>query len=422
MSERDNLKHYARLVSQIIFSVYFFFIVFGTSIPFRARPLALEDYSSSNVVNQIVFSSLFLISVPCLVVFWRETIAFLKKEKWLFLLLVWATLSVGWSDFSTYSFKRLFQVYTNITVCLAFFAALGSSRDMFRFLRPILSVYLVLNILSVLLIPGATDPTHGTWRGLAVGKNMFGQAMVICFIFMFFSAKKSTGTRRLIDYFLCFIAVVLLVGSHSGTSIGTFLIVVALGMLYYSNRLFRSLNIGRMYVYFILLSFIAFAVVICTLSFDWIESMFLAAGKDLTFTGRTNLWIDIWNLSKQHFWLGCGYNGFWIMTPHNHALMAFLDNYEWVPNEAHMGYLDILNELGMVGLFIFILLVLGYFVRIPGTAADEFHFWLIIAILILNLQESTLFRANLFSGVFFIMSYMAACVDMIGNSPPSMAD
>ena len=403
---QDPLKHYGAILARIAFVVYFFFIIFGTSVPFRSRPMSIDDFSSSNVVNQIVFSTLFMISIPCMIVFWRECLAFFKKEKWLILFLIWATLSIGWSNFPFVSFKRLFQIYTNVTICLTFLVSQDDTQQTYKYIRPLLMVYLPLNLLSVFIIPGAIDPTHGTWRGMAVGKNFFGQEMLVSAIFMFFSARSSIGWNRIIDFGLCCIAVVLLLGSRSGTAIGTFGVVICLALLYYANSIFKSLKIGRIFIYFILLSFTIFAVIVYFMAFDWIEQLFQAAGKNLSFTGRTLLWQDIWAIAKSHFWLGCGFDGFWVMSHHNYALMAFLEYYEWVPNEAHMGYLDVLNEVGMIGLLLFVAMMVRYFIRIPKDEKEPYHYWIMIAILVINLQETTLFRANIFTGVVVILGYM----------------
>ena len=74
-------------------------------------------------------------------------------------------------------------------------------------------------------------------------------------------------------------------------------------------------------------------------------------GKDITFTGRTYLWAAIWEVIKKHILIGCGFQGYWVIS--NKDLLELYKNFVWLPNQAHNGYLDILNEIGIVGLVLF---------------------------------------------------------------------
>ncbi len=82
-------------------------------------------------------------------------------------------------------------------------------------------------------------------------------------------------------------------------------------------------------------------------------------GKDLTLTGRTELWADIFRIAKTHLLFGCGFQGFWVVDALN--IQALYQVYVWIPIQAHNGYLDILNETGLVGLTLFIIAVINFF-------------------------------------------------------------
>jgi O-antigen ligase len=80
--------------------------------------------------------------------------------------------------------------------------------------------------------------------------------------------------------------------------------------------------------------------------------------KDTSFTGRSNIWALITEHSAQHPMLGTGYGAYWTPVP-----MPGGDSFEFVrrmggfyPGSAHNGYLEILNDLGWVGL----VLLLGF--------------------------------------------------------------
>ena len=80
--------------------------------------------------------------------------------------------------------------------------------------------------------------------------------------------------------------------------------------------------------------------------------------------------------------------------------------YVWLPNEAHNGYLDIFNEVGLVGFGIFILIIINYFFNLNKLYNPTSWKWFIIATLIINLQESTIFRIGHLAGAMFVIAYL----------------
>jgi O-antigen ligase len=85
----------------------------------------------------------------------------------------------------------------------------------------------------------------------------------------------------------------------------------------------------------------------------------MLTGKDLSFSGRTNIWYVL----SQHIhlspWLGSGYGAYWIGEDPTSPSYLMLEYLYFYPTEGHNGYLDLINDLGAVGG----LLLLGYFVR-----------------------------------------------------------
>ena len=102
-------------------------------------------------------------------------------------------------------------------------------------------------------------------------------------------------------------------------------------------------------------------------------------GKDLTFTGRTYLWAYIVNIAQSHLWLGCGFQGFWVGIDPKLGLLY--DVIGWVPNQAHNGYIDLLNETGLVGVLLFIILVINYYLNLGKLKKPFFWHWYFIGAL-----------------------------------------
>ncbi len=395
---------YYSAIVRIMFTFYMFFIFFGTSVPFRVRPTDLAEIGTSNLANQIIFGSLFLVSAGCLFLNWSNFIAFIKREKFLTLFLAWCFLSIFWSDHSFISFKRWFQILTTVTVSIALLLDMRRPDEYLKYFKGILYLYIVLTYLSILLVPGAIDPKHLTWRGLTVGKNYLGQTALVSILFWIYSLKTASGKKKAIYLLMAALSVILLIGAFSMSSILTFALLVFVGVLLAIDRLIESIRVGRVFSGAIFASSLLLVFSFYYFAPDLVNSGFNEVGKDASFTGRTFLWADIFQIAEKHLLVGCGFSGFWVVE--SNALYRLYEKYVWLPNEAHEGYLDILNETGIIGIFLLFLMIFFYFRRLSKLETPHFGKWFIITIMILNLQESTLFRQNVLTGVLFIFFYL----------------
>jgi O-antigen ligase len=73
-------------------------------------------------------------------------------------------------------------------------------------------------------------------------------------------------------------------------------------------------------------------------------------GKDTTFSNRSLIWDIIKEHIKLHPTLGTGYGGYWIGPVPSSPSYEFLGRLNFYPTESHNGYLEIVNDLGFIGL------------------------------------------------------------------------
>jgi exopolysaccharide production protein ExoQ len=85
------------------------------------------------------------------------------------------------------------------------------------------------------------------------------------------------------------------------------------------------------------------------------DSLLEMIGKDPTLTGRTEIWAAVIPYIYQKFWLGWGYGAFW--SPDNPAAMEIGESFHWFAPQAHNGLLEILVNVGLVGLVFFLFLL-----------------------------------------------------------------
>ena len=128
-------------IAKISFFIFLFFTIFGTSPPFRdirGQYGDINEVATSNVMNQIVYTFLFLISSLTLTVRRKELMTLIRREKILTLFLLWCLLSIFWSAIPFVSFKRLFQIFTAVIVSLAFLFHIDSSKEIIKYFKYIL--------------------------------------------------------------------------------------------------------------------------------------------------------------------------------------------------------------------------------------------------------------------------------------------
>jgi exopolysaccharide production protein ExoQ len=77
------------------------------------------------------------------------------------------------------------------------------------------------------------------------------------------------------------------------------------------------------------------------------ELLFKALGKDPTLTGRTDIWAALLRQSAKHPLTGYGYAVFW--TLESHPAQWIRKETGWLVPTAHNGWLDILAQLGWIG-------------------------------------------------------------------------
>ena len=398
-------------IAQFIFIVLIFAIFFGTSLPFKEKTREVEELTSTNVVNQIIYIFLFITSFVLLIPKYQQLSKIILREKFLILFVGWCLLSIGWSDYSFVSFKRLFQVITSIMVFLAVLIYNDNPRLIIQILVYLFAAYVLISILSILTIPGAKYRAEGVWRGIAPSKNLLGQVALICIIFFTNVLKDKDNLAKVILSFFLVLSLILLVGSRSVTSYLVLIILFLITILFYLDDVFRPIRIGRIFSSISIIFFIIFFVILVVGGSDIFVDIFGSFGKDLTFTGRTDLWADIFNEAINHFLIGCGFRSYWVLE--SPALLKLYEIYIWLPNQAHNGFIDVLNELGIIGFLLFFLVISNYFYNLRLVDKNHFWKWFVIAVLFVNITESTFIEPKSPTGMMLIFSYLILFVEIV---------
>jgi O-antigen ligase len=179
----------------------------------------------------------------------------------------------------------------------------------------------------------------------------------------------------------------------------------------------KSLHNFRKKDYFVvgfllLMSFLSVAVVMVV----WPDFLFTLLGKDVTLTGRTEIWSAVLDSIAKRPLLGYGYQAFWLgLQGESYRVILAVS---WVLAQAQNGFLDVMLEMGVAGLTI-VLLVFGFAFR-DGVVclfqsrdqaqlrAVEWYLAIVVLTLFYNLDESFLFDPKHLGSMMFLL----ACVGL----------
>lgn len=308
-----------------------------------------------------------LLASGALITVWRMGLGWLLLRNlnlFLILFVLLAAVSILWSVDRSLTARRLIRLGTILLVCTAFVIMSWHTRRFQNVVRPVLTLLLLGSIIFGLVWPelGIHQQTSpellGAWRGLANHKNALGA--LACFGMIFWVHAWLAGEVKLKwAFFGCGVAATCLILSRSSTSLGTAIVVCLMLAL-----LMRSPQGLRPYLNYLIVLLVVVAVLYALAILNLIpgsstllKPIAALTGKDLTFTGRTDIWAIITEHISHRPLLGTGYGAYWAGrgAPGTESY-TFITRLNFYPGSAHNGYLEILNDLGWIGL----LCLLGY--------------------------------------------------------------
>jgi O-antigen ligase len=261
------------------------------------------------------------------------------------------------------AFKRWFKAIGDLVMVLVVLTEIDPTAAVLRFLKRAAYVLMPLSVLLIKYYPDL-GRTYGRWfgevhyTGVTTHKNTLG---AICLLFglgilwrllVLYRSRKQVGRTRMLIANGVILAIILwlLWMSDSMTS----LICFAMGSGLILALKLRSIARKPHILHFIIAGMLLVSVAV--LFFGASPSALNAMGKNSTLTDRTEMWPLLLSLCKNSF-LGTGFGSFWLGP----RLTNIWSVYEWGPNQAHNGYLEIYLNLGWTGVVLLaVVLVTGY--------------------------------------------------------------
>jgi O-antigen ligase len=250
------------------------------------------------------------------------------------------------------------------------------------------SVVSISSIIMVLALPRyglVGSLAHlGAWQGIFSEKNHAGGAYLFLLTPAIDFSRRWSWRRRLYTGVVLF----LLIMSQSRTAwVYAVLYPLLILILHLSKRLESRLTFLVSFVTLFLTGVVA-AVVIPNL-----VDILLLLGRDPTLTGRTQVWALVVQAIAERPLLGYGFQAFWqgLVGPSGVIQVSL----GWGFGYAHDGYLEVLLQVGIVGLawiaFILLSSLRDAFVcyRSSPDADSSWYFGLILLTIFYNFDEET---------------------------------
>lgn len=414
---RDD--HHAKLITLMVWALVVIMIVPG-GFNYVALTDAPLDAYQGDPYTRVLW--LLLLGGGFIAVAWRFSLAtvFLRSLNiFLMLFVMLALCSTLWSIAPQVTVVRNMRVITFMLVAAAFVLVAWEPRRFQNVLKPIITLMLAGSILFGLIDPALaihqeTVGIAGDWHGLAAHKNGLGALAGLGLVF-WVHAWLARENRRITIVACIAVAAACLLLSHSSTALvaAVFAILFMIMLLRTPQDMVGYLPyIVGIVVVLVLLYALAILKVIPGLH-SLLDPIISITGKDSTFTGRTDIWAIIAEHIKLHPVLGTGYGAYWTGPTPNSPSYAFVGLMHFYPGSAHNGYIEIINDLGYVGLICLIGYLLVYVrqcLKLLGIQREQMALYLTLFIQqsLTNLTESH--WLDVISVNCFIMTLATFCI------------
>lgn len=325
----------------------------------------------------------------------------IHENVWVFLLLSYMFVSILWSDIPFVSLKRWTRELVGVVMALLVLTERDPARAVQSIIRREIYFCVPFSLLLIKYFPeyGIFYGRHdgmAMWVGVTLHKQGLSMLCSISAFFLVWSFIRRWGERNIVctrnqtlgEAFILIITIWLLFaggeGKTSAAANGSLASGLAmLACLLWMKR--RGRMIGEKMLVAIIACLMGFGILTVMTggaTFGALTSLF---GRDSTLTGRTEIWAAILPTAMESPILGGGFGGFW--TP---SIVEKLG-----VNECHSGYLEVILELGFVGIVLCLFFMLACCRKSVKELSHDFNwacFWICFLFMTVlhNVAESSL--------------------------------
>lgn len=391
-----------RWLSIFLGEIQLFVLMFPYSDFFSALP----QYSALNPLFTVLSSLCTLGSIIFLLHSSRINVR-IKDHSWLLIVMGYFAISSLWIDPVMKPENIFFLTRTSFTIIQSLvIIQVFAERHEGAFLDTLKKVAIIMAILSFLFM--IIYPEQSNWNvkdpvrdeSFFASPNNLGQFLAFAFIIINFYKRKEVNLL-----FLIILNGLLIYQALRCNSMTSQLGVMICFAAYHFKKILRPL-------YYIILVLGIGLPIFTHLNSDPNAEKTKFADRDLTFTGRSDVWevlINDLNTNNRNL-IGFGAGGYWGNEPGDLQAMpkSTIGDLEWA-RQGHNGYLDIRVMGGVIGLSLVIFFII-HFVALLYRKKDTESVLLFIPFIVCinNMTESSLFRNKHIYFLLFMLIYWYA--------------
>jgi len=344
------------------------YLVFYGNIPDNLNGVSFKPFVTSGTIDRIVKVCAILFSIAVIASRWsvvRRMARDFNPGLIAFILLV--PLSAAWSINPNATLLRFTTLFGILLLCLAIPLAGWDPKRFQKIATPPVMFILISSLLIGMIAPTAVKEIGedislaDAWRGITFQKNQFGMTasfgVILCAHRLLVPGKFSAW--NIVALGISFTCLALSRSSTSllATLMALFFMVLVLKVPFIKRSFTPLVAIG------IFCLIIIYELAIQNLIpgvYTLLQPVMELTGKDMTFSARSVIWEVVKEHSRAAPWLGSGYGAYWAdETPQSPSyVFVYLMNF-W-PSSSHNGYLEILNDLGRLGLVCLLAFLVWY--------------------------------------------------------------
>jgi O-antigen ligase len=333
-----------------------------------------------------------------------------RGNGWLMAFLLYCFIAILWSDFPFIAFKRWIKILGHPVMALILLTEPDPQEAFVRLMKRSAYVLVPMSILFIKYYPElgrAFDAWTGApmSNGINASKNELGWMCMILGFFFFWHLLQTLRTEKskarrnellLIGGFLYMIWW-LLFRADSSTSLMSLLA----GMLIVALLGLRSVNIRLVSLYLLLA---VITLVVGELTLGIFGRLVDLTGHNMTLAGRGELWGELLAFHTNPIF-GVGFESFWL----GERLKTISEAHWWHPTEAHNGYLETYLNLGLIGLFLLLGVIIATYRKACLDLLGNFQFGrfrlgFLAAVVVFNWTEAAFKGLSPIWFVFYIIA------------------
>jgi exopolysaccharide production protein ExoQ len=360
---------------------------------------------SHSLLSGVIMPALSYGIIFCALIFnIRGVFSIAQRNKLLTFLPLLGITSAVWSQDPSRSI--MFGFFYLISTMFAYFLVLRFSAD--EIMDQVMRAGALICFFGFIVIVAfphyglsSSDPRSvGAWLGLYLDRT--GQAKASAFFFspaVLFAASRSRWKN------LIYGSVVLsyIVMAKAVTALGVVTCFIAIMLLV---QVARRLDRKTALFFGAIVGAVCLAFVFA--GDDLLAPILAYFGRDMTLTGRTDIWSAVMISIAKRPLLGYGFNAFWLGLEGESANVIMAAH--WFFGYAHQGLLEIVLQLGLVGAGILLATFLlacknvWFCFKHGRTIAAEWYFSILVLTVLYNVDEETVMFANNLLSILYIVA------------------